>query len=59
MSIETELPKIMSLDDIRYMPIQTSMSYINKRFPEIGGYYAIYSDGYKSFSPIKEVYTLR
>jgi len=37
---DSELPKLHVSDD-----------YYNKHYPKIGGYYVVYEDGYKSFSP--------
>ncbi len=40
-------------DDKRYGPIPFDAAYFRKHKPEAGGYYVVYSDGYKSFSPAK------
>lgn len=37
--------------DSRYQPIITTAEYMEKHKPEAGGYYVVYKDGYKSFSP--------
>ena len=37
--------------DGRYAPFMVDESYLNKHKPEVGGYYVVYADGYKSFSP--------
>ncbi|WP_257827944.1 hypothetical protein [Burkholderia glumae] len=34
-----------------YAPFEVSESYIEKHKPQVGGYYVVYADGYKSFSP--------
>ena len=34
-----------------YAPFKVDHSYIRKHNPQIGGYYVVYEDGYKSFSP--------
>ncbi len=34
-----------------YAPIQVNSEYWNKHKPYGGGYYVVYPDGYKSFSP--------
>lgn len=34
-----------------YSPISVDESYMNKHKPTEGGYYVVYADGYKSFSP--------
>jgi hypothetical protein len=36
-----------------YAPFQVSDEYIAKHKPEVGGYFVVYDDGYKSFSPAK------
>ena len=33
--------------------IEVPKAYIEKHKPEVGGYYVVYKDGYKSFSPEK------
>ena len=47
--------------DTRYAPIKVDFEYMNKHNPKAGGYYVVYADGYKSWSPAKafeEGYTL-
>ncbi len=34
-----------------YAPFFVSQEYMDKHKPEVGGYYVVYDDGYKSFSP--------
>ncbi|MCX6845050.1 MAG: hypothetical protein NTU84_00535 [Verrucomicrobia bacterium] len=44
-----------------YLPIHVTHDYVHKHKPEVGGYYVVYADGYKSYSPAKafeEGYTL-
>jgi len=36
-----------------FAPINIDKEYINKHQPKVGGYYVVYKDGYKSFSPAK------
>lgn len=51
----------MSFEDDNYAPIIPSGDYLTKHSPEPGGYYVVYADGYKSYSPAKafeEGYTL-
>jgi hypothetical protein len=36
-----------------YAPIKLDAGYVYKHKPEVGGYYVVYDDGYKSFSPAK------
>jgi hypothetical protein len=34
-----------------FSPFKVEYDFISKHKPEIGGYYVVYKDGYKSFSP--------
>lgn len=36
-----------------YAPIEVDADYVNKHRPEAGGYFVVYADGYRSFSPAK------
>ncbi len=36
-----------------YGPFHVPREYVDKHKPEVGGYYVVYADGYKSFSPAK------
>lgn len=36
-----------------YGPVFVSAEYVEKHKPQAGGYYVVYKDGYKSFSPAK------
>ena len=36
-----------------YAPFKVDANYMHKHKPEVGGYYVVYADGYKSFSPAK------
>lgn len=36
-----------------YAPFKVDSNYVHKHKPEAGGYYVVYADGYKSFSPAK------
>lgn len=36
-----------------YGPFKVDDSYMAKHKPEVGGYYVVYDDGYKSYSPAK------
>ena len=38
-------------DDSGYAPFRVDDAYVRKHNPQIGGYYVVYADGYKSFSP--------
>ena len=37
--------------DDGYGPLEVSHEWYAKHKPEVGGYYVVYEDGYKSFSP--------
>ena len=44
-----------------YVPFRVGQEYRKRHNPEVGGYYVVYEDGYKSFSPaeaFEEGYTL-
>ena len=48
-------------EDKRYARFSVPSEYMTKHGPQVGGYYVVYDDGYKSFSPAKafeEGYTL-
>lgn len=48
-------------DDDGYAAFDVDDAYISKHQPQAGGYYVVYEDGYKSFSPaqpFEEGYTL-
>lgn len=36
-----------------YAPFSVSQDYVTRHEPRVGGYYVVYEDGYKSFSPAK------
>ena len=36
-----------------YVPFEVDAAYMEKHKPIVGGYYVVYKDGYKSFSPAK------
>ena len=36
-----------------YAPFEVDADYLKKHRPQSGGYYVVYADGYKSFSPSK------
>lgn len=36
-----------------YDPFEVSDEYMLKHVPMVGGYYVVYADGYKSYSPAK------
>ena len=58
---ESDGSAMITPEDARYSPIKVDADYMWKHKPEVGGYYVVYADGYKSFSPAKafeEGYTL-
>lgn len=36
-----------------FAPFIVEKEYLRKHSPEVGGYYVVYDDGYKSYSPAK------
>ena len=44
-----------------FAPLHVDYTYMQKHNPQVGGYYVVYKDGYKSFSPaepFEDGYTL-
>lgn len=39
--------------DEGFAPFEVDREYVEKHRPHAGGYYVVYADGYKSFSPMK------
>lgn len=50
---ETDGSAMITPTDPQYAPFRVDAGYVNKHRPEAGGYYVVYDDGYKSFSPAK------
>lgn len=51
----------MTPEEAQYAPIILPREYVQKHHPKVGGYYVVYKDGYKSFSPadvFEDGYTL-
>lgn len=48
---ETDGSALMSPQEPGYAPIILTSEYMLKHKPVVGGYYIVYEDGYKSFSP--------
>lgn len=48
---ETNGTATFTPEDERYAPIELSAEFVHKHNPVAGGYYVVYKDGYKSFSP--------
>lgn len=42
---------VLTTDESGYAPIHVDAEYMAKHQPKAGGYYVVYEDGYKSFSP--------
>mgnify|MGYP006286778079 CR=1 FL=1 len=42
---------IITPEEDGYAPFEVSPEYIMKHRPQVGGYYVVYADGYKSWSP--------
>jgi hypothetical protein len=50
----TEVPSGGALivpEDARYAALDVEADWVQKYSPEAGGYYVVYEDGYKSYSP--------
>lgn len=47
------LGSIITPEDTRYAPFRVECEYQLKHNAEAGGYYVVYKDGYKSYSPAK------
>ena len=43
----------LSVEEPGYAPIRVTHAWYEKNRPEVGGYYVVYADGYKSYSPAK------
>lgn len=50
---ETDGSRIIVPTDRRYAPFRVDRQYVDRHKPEVGGYYVVYDDGYKSYSPAK------
>ena len=48
---ETDGSAMIVPADTRYAPFRVDQAYLRKHDPHFGGYYVVYKDGYKSFSP--------
>lgn len=58
---ETDGSAFIYPEDKRYSPFTVDAQYVRKHNPVSGGYYVVYADGYKSFSPaeaFEDGYTL-
>lgn len=50
---ETDGSYALKFSDYGYAAIKVNSEYVRKHKPEVGGYYVVYEDGYKSYSPAK------
>ncbi len=50
---ESDGSRIIIPADPGYAPFRVDHAYVTKHKPVEGGYYVVYEDGYKSFSPAK------
>lgn len=48
---ETDGSATLFFEDTQYAPIKVDREYVRKHNPQAGGYYVVYADGYKSWSP--------
>ena len=48
---ETDGTATITPEEDGYAPFKVDANYVHKHKPEAGGYYVVYADGYKSFSP--------
>lgn len=48
---ETDGSAMITPEEEGYAPFRVDHEYMHKHKPEVGGYYVVYKDGYKSFSP--------
>lgn len=50
---ETDGTAMITPEEQGYAPFKVDVDYMIKHKPEVGGYYVVYKDGYKSYSPAK------
>jgi hypothetical protein len=48
---EADGSAIITPEEEGYAPFKVDADYLQKHNPQVGGYYVVYKDGYKSFSP--------
>ncbi|MCL4549220.1 MAG: hypothetical protein M1495_11695 [Bacteroidetes bacterium] len=51
---ETDGGAYITPEEKGYAEFKVSREYVEKHNPQVGGYYVVYSGGYKSWSPAKE-----
>lgn len=44
---------ILTPADAGYVRFEVDQEYVAKHKPQVGGYYVVYEDGYRSYSPAK------
>lgn len=52
-SVQSSYGAVITPEDAGYAPFDVPPEYVTKHQPEAGGYYVVYADGYKSYSPAK------
>lgn len=50
-SIDRSAITVLHFEEPGYEPVSVSYAWDRKHDPEPGGYYVVYKDGYKSYSP--------
>lgn len=48
---ESDGSAIITPEEEGYAPFRVEGEYLHKHKPQVGGYYVVYKDGYKSYSP--------
>lgn len=48
---ETDGSAMITPKEAGYAPFKVDHAYVSKHMPKAGGYYVLYKDGYKSWSP--------
>lgn len=48
---ETDGSATITPEEDGYAPFKVDHDYVNKHQPQVGGYFVVYEDGYKSWSP--------
>lgn len=51
---ETDGSATITPEEPGYAPFKVDVAYVRKHDPKAGGYYVVYRDGYKSWSPATE-----
>lgn len=52
-SAETDGSAVITPEEEEFSSFYVERDYMQKHKPEVGGYYVVYEDGYKSYSPAK------